>query len=205
MDPNLDPAALERRIWRSIHEDGLLEVLVGCLFLGLTLYTSLRADSAWGDGLAGLAGVAGGVIWWCGKRFVTAPRAGLVRLGPKGTLRMVKGVAVVVASILLNLAWLAMSLVNRDSQSLFHPPFLVGGFLGANALLCFGLLAWLLDHPRFYLVAVLAAAAFTLRGWLLAKGLPGGTLAFLVPAGLLLGTGFALLLRFLRRYPLEAR
>ena len=92
MSQNLDLKALERKAFRSVHQDGLWDIYLGGMLLALSLFFSIPEN---GEGelnytLLALLGVAiVFAVFQLGKKYVTVPRMGQVRFGPERQKRKI--------------------------------------------------------------------------------------------------------------------
>ncbi|MEE8193566.1 MAG: hypothetical protein V3T74_12540 [Gemmatimonadales bacterium] len=192
MSESLNLKELERKAWQSFQQDGLMEVFLGALLV-----------------LAFLAGIAGeqrffvyivmlllGPMLFLAKRYVTVPRIGQVQFGPKrkANQRLLAVVAVVAVGLTLAL----MLVVMRGSSWLRDNHVLISFGLGGMVALVFTAMAYLKDFPRLYIVGLLIGAAFTVTE-LLDSPVP-----LLVVGGIVLSVGLAILVAFVRKYPIPA-
>jgi hypothetical protein len=201
---------LERRAWRSVFQDGLWDIYLGLLLLAMGV-GSLLSDVGASEGMqygayAALIGLSM-LQLWAGKRFLTLPRMGQVRFGPRRKTRLNVVRAVLFASVLVGLLawWIADarqggSLLGSRSNGLFPTLWVV------NMLVVFGLGAYFLDYERLYIIGAMYALPVPADVWLIGKAGPGLTfIAFAVPSAFILVMGAAVLLRFLRDHPILER
>lgn len=204
MHDELDLKALERSVWRSYHDDGVLDIFLGLLLLGLGVasWVSLLGLAEWVILVADVIWVVPAIlVFWAGKKFVTIPRIGIVEFGPKRRARRITISLVLSASVLLG----ALVLV-----AVLRRPVWLGGvypipmLFAANALMVFGLGAYLLDLPRLaaygLLFGIPVPASAILRQQLELRQAPA--MLFAAAAAVILVVGTRLLLRFVRAYPL---
>ena len=87
MSEQIDLKGLEKRAWRSAFQDGIWDIYLGLLFLGLAI-------APFGDAFGLPADLGGMIIILCwnsmtvlflilGKKFITIPRIGFVKFGAK--------------------------------------------------------------------------------------------------------------------------
>ncbi|MFX0008852.1 MAG: hypothetical protein ACFE9R_00945, partial [Candidatus Hermodarchaeota archaeon] len=87
MEEQIDLKGLERKAWRSTFQDGIWDIFMGLLILGLSI-------APFGEkiGLSGELGSMIIVLCWnsiavvfliLGKKFITVPRIGYVKFGAK--------------------------------------------------------------------------------------------------------------------------
>ena len=86
MSQNISLKALERNAWTSYFQDGLWDIFLGLLLVSSAVNTWLSdsgvPSSARISTYIGIM-VLGGLVLWAGKRFITVPRLGRVKFGPK--------------------------------------------------------------------------------------------------------------------------
>jgi hypothetical protein len=198
---------VERRAWRSTFQDGLLDIFLGLLLLAMAAGAWI-SDNDFSRGLhmGVFIGLEVGALlaFWLGKRFITVPRMGLVKFGPKGKARKRRALWVGTGSVLVGLAFLVISLVVRGDQSqrmLWDVIIPVGYVL--NMLVIFSLGAYFLDVERLYFIGLMYALPIPMD--MLQRGLVGVDLTFLafgIPAVVVLVMGGIVLRRFLRNHPI---
>jgi hypothetical protein len=192
----LDMKEIERSAYMTLSEDGLVDIVIGFVFL------------AWGIllvvGPVGLIGVLGPVaigLWYLGKRFLTIPRIGMIKPNQKMETKM-KGLSV------LLLAFGAIALVGvlllifggGGTRVTDHPLGILGLVIAAGVCM----VAYLLNATRLYVYAVLLFIAFFI-GENLAKNITTMdtfAVAVILASSLILLSGIVMLTRFLRKYPL---
>ncbi len=183
---------LERRAYRSVVDDGLLDSLLGIflLLVGLSLNEGLLENLAWG-----FFG-ASPFVWKALRKRLIEPRTGHVRLHPSRISRIKRGKRAAMAVVVfLVLAILAVILFEgRCNTSLSRAPALLFGALVGSPIAVAG---YLLEMRRWIgYAAVLGMASIVVH----TMGAAGRTSAF--PAGgVALVVGFCLLARFLYRHP----
>jgi hypothetical protein len=204
---------LERKAFRSTFQDGLWDVFLGLLLLNMgggTLLGGSGIPPFWSMvGLTAFAAVVL-ILFWVGKKYVTAPRIGLVEFGPqrKSKLRRVR--VVLFLSVLMGLLMFLWGLGAWSGRL----PYLLGELpipayvWAVQCVVVFGVAAYFMDVTHFYLYGVLYALPFPL-GILLARntdltGALSMAITFGAAGGILVLIGVVLFVRFLRRYPLPA-
>jgi hypothetical protein len=210
MRQDINLKEIERRAWRSTFQDGLWDIYLGLLLLAMAIgawMSDIGASKSLSYGIyAGLMGLAM-LVLWAGKRFITIPRMGRVKFGPKAKARKKKArllltVSVVVGLLLFLFIWLAVMGGRSPGLSLRLIAPLVWT---VNVLIVFGLGGYFLDFKRLYLIGLMYALAVPLNEALRAlSGLDLSLLAFGLPALVILGTGLVVFVRFVRHYPLPS-
>lgn len=192
----------ERQVFRAAFQDGLLDILIGCLFLQLAFVPFLAP--ALGDFWSSVlflplwVGVILGISWL--RKHVLSPRLGTVRLGRSRQLKMRK---FNIALGIVLLAGLALGLAAFFSVDM-TPGWVIAGLFGLMLLLLFGLAAFYLDSRRMLLYGVLNLFTPLLGEWLYQnQGVPhhGWPVAFGAMAAITLCTGLIIFVRLLRANP----
>lgn len=194
MSYQVDMKEIERQVYLSYTEDGLVDIAIGAVIMvwGLML---LGEPS----GLIGLLGIFGLGIWYLGKRFITIPRIGTFQPGPKIERRLTN---LAIFLVVLGLIAFLGILVSRTMGSVFvsdHPLGILGLVIAAGV----ALLAYLLNAARIYFYALILFIAFA-GGEILVgttNRLDIFAASVIVGGGLILISGLIVLLRFMRKYP----
>lgn len=212
MSERISLKELERKAWRSFFQDGLWDIYLGLLLLGmgsgsLVRYVGLPEDSAWSLVPNLAVSIGSMIVLWAGKKYITVPRMGRVKLGPKGKARKRTARALVAASVLVGVVLFVIALValgnppeRLDLRIVFPAVYVL------NMLVVFSLGAYFLDFARLYLIGVMYALPVPLD--ILLDRLVGTDLAFVAfaaPASVILAIGTILFIRFLRDYPVPAQ
>jgi hypothetical protein len=194
MSYELDMKEIERQVFLSYSEDGLVDIAIGVVI------------AAWGlmliqepTGLIGLLGLLGMGIWYIGKRIITIPRIGVIEPNPKMERRLTN---LAVFLIVLGLVAFAGILLTRAAGSTMIGDYSLG-ILGLVLAAGVALLAYLLNAARLYIYAVILFVSFA-GGEILAKTVTtfdAFALSVIVGGGLILLSGIVVLVRFMRKYP----
>ena len=193
MSYELDMKEIERQVYLSYSEDGLIDIAIGAVITAWGLMLTQEPT-----GLIGLLGLLGMGIWYFGKRLITIPRIGVIKPGPKMERKLK---SLVVFLILLGLL-LAGVLLSRAAGNLLIDDFsliIIGLVLAAGA----ALLAYLLDASRIYFYAIILFVSFA-GGEILARYITSFdvfALSVIAGGGLILLSGIIVLVRFMRKYP----
>ncbi len=187
---------IERKAYTSYHQDGLIDVFAGFLILSFGLWLIL--DMAWMGWILWVVAVS---AYAAAKRVFTIPRIGFVKFAPH-KVKALQTVALIVFSLFAFLGVVAFLQVEGGSTPLWllfaieNYMFVIG--VSAAASLC--VVGYAFRIERMYAYALLTLIMFV----------TGHFLSFpLYYYMTLLGTvillfGLALLIRFIRRYPLSA-
>lgn len=201
----------EKKAFRTVFQDGLWDI-----YLGLLLSTAGLGFLVAGGSRSELPGILAVLVFvclfllafWAAKKYVTTPRVGLVKFGPKRKAR-IRNVRVVL--FLSALAGVAMFFFGLSPGPSGVPGWATNIPLAAyvwagQAIVVFAIGAYLLDVPRFYFYGVLYALPFPAAIALDENGIVSHNVAFPlsygVSAGIIVLIGLVLFVRFLNDYPL---
>jgi hypothetical protein len=205
----IDLKQIERKAYRSTFEDGLLDMLLGAIiaFTGIYMF---RPDSGYSPiniiGMLLIFVVLQG-LYQAGKKYLTQPRMGQVRFGParknrRKTMAAILGVIIfiqLVLVVLTSIGWLIPALgeklfgsVDGYSSERLMVAALGSLFVGPPMLV----MAYMIDFPRGYYIAVLMALAVFLMI------LTNQPIYSAVIGVIIILPGLVLFIRFLRKYPL---
>jgi hypothetical protein len=180
---------IEGRAWRSVFQDGLLDIALGIVFLGVGLAVTFHLPRRWDYSLNALTVVLSIAVFSVGKRRVTIPRLGWVKFGPRGRQRRRNAVIVLAIGVLL-------TALLRLIPSPFSPTPLVSALTVATLVwTVLSLMAAFWEFPRLYILGVIISASF-FAVELLGRGWP-----LLVGPAIVLAIGVGYLVRFLKLYP----
>jgi hypothetical protein len=210
----IDLKELERKAFRATFQDGLWDIFLGLLLLNMgggTLLGGSEMSPLWSMVVLTLFAGAVLLLFWAGKKFVTAPRIGTARFGAqrKGKLKRVR--LVLFLSVLLG----ALMALWGVGSSVAGVPYVIARLplpayvWAGQCVVVFGLAAYFMDVTRFYLYGVLYALPFPLGIMLAQNTSLSGTASMALTFGAAYGTmvlvGVALFVRFLRAYPKTAQ
>ncbi len=190
----------EQRAYMRYHQDGLADLLIG---LGILL-AGLNMLLDWDVSLGALWVVLWLPIWLSAKKLITARRIPDVQVSREQYAGMLKA-GVFVSGMLVVLV--AAGMVVLWGQETGNTPawFLAGlgqyliVVLGLFGALTLAVAAWLSGLNRLYAYALLTAVAFV-GGYLLNAAI---ALAVTVVGGIVMLWGLGMLVRFVRKYPLQ--
>ncbi len=200
MAQNVGSKEREQRAYMRYQEDGVLDLLVG---LGIVLAgLTMLVDSDFP--LAALWVVVWVPIWMSAKKLITARRLPDVEVPKEHLAGMMRaGVFIVLMLVLALLAGMVM-LWGRSTGSV--PVGFLEGLreylmvvLGVTGAFVMGVAAWLSGLGRLYAYAMLTAVAFV-GGYLLHAPF---ALALTVVGGVITLWGGVMLVRFVRKYPIQ--
>ncbi|MFW9987784.1 MAG: hypothetical protein ACFFC3_03940 [Candidatus Odinarchaeota archaeon] len=209
MTESTDLKSLERKAYRSIFEDGLWDLFIGLIILSLGLSTFLSSilnlDDLWIAVIPTLIlNISAFLIFYLGKKFITIPRLGIVKFGPKRKSKQQKLRIILFAFFILNIVLLILPFTNLVNSIEFEP-LIMALILGLGAItLPFVVVAYFLDFTRLYIYAILAGLGFFFTELL--YPIVGTPLDILLPfgitGGVIVAIGVYLFIRFLKNYQL---
>ena len=198
MAEKIDLKELEKKAYKTTLQDGLIDVEIGILFVGMGI------NAFFSDFVPRIVNILGFIIVgiiavmpvFIGKKYIAQPRVGLIKFGPK---RKAKKKKILVFS-LINTIILVIVVILTLSSVLQQIPLrgvvllLVLGLLFATLPL--SIMAYLLQFPRLFVY-----------GLLIGFGLPLAEILEFFVTILLMGIiiliiGLTYLLKFIRKYPI---
>lgn len=211
MTQNLDLKAIERKAFRSVHQDGLWDIYIGGLLLVLSMMFTIPES---GEGELGTIGIVlSGVaimfaIFQLGKKYITIPRMGQVRFGAERQKRKITLGWIMSAYVLVTLGLVLFSLYvwNRSASGQTVDPALspslervlvaaVSALLAGTSTL---VISYFREFMRGYYIALLMGLGFFFTLLL------DITTPMIVAGALILIPGLVLFINFLRQHPLPA-
>jgi hypothetical protein len=203
MSTTINLKELERRAWRSTFQDGVWDIVLGLQLLAMGLAPLLEEVIPLSDWWIMILWVPIMLVLWVGKKYITVPRMGLVRFGPKRKARLTAMMAIVSISLLLSV--ILGVLVFTDSI----PSKFAGGISVpvitwvALFVAAFSVAAYCTDVNRLYLYGMLFAIPYPVR--IILKQIPDlrgfSLLGYFIAGGIVLLVGLVLFVRFLQDYP----
>ena len=209
MSQNLDLKAIERKAFRSFHQDGLLDIYIGALALALSLFFAIP-ESGEGEGMyMGLAflGVAiAFAIFQLGKKYITIPRLGQVRFGPERQKRKVAMAWVMGGFVLVTVGIFAYSIyvwkVGTPGASPLSPSLerivvaLIAGLISGVSVI---VRSYFMEYIRGYYIG------FALGCGLFLTIMLNSIIPVIAAGALILLPGLVIFVNFLRQHPLPPR
>jgi len=199
-EPNLKE--IERRAYMSYHQDGLLDIFAGLYILGFGLGIIMDVLWEFGFGVIMPAILIATVlpIWIEAKRKITMPRIGFVNFGTRGANKLT---AVFIGTMVAGLgAFFVFTLATFQGESrqwldlIVQNGMLIVGF--GTFVIC-TLFGYTMGLKRLYAYGLLAVIVLAIGHFM------GIFFAYIITAlGItVMVTGFAMLIGFVRKYPLK--
>jgi hypothetical protein len=186
---------IERKAYMFYHQDGLVDVFAGFLILSFGLWLIL--DMAWMGWILWVVAVS---AYAAAKRVFTIPRIGFVKFAPHRTKALVTG-ALIVFSLFALLGFAAFMQTEGGGTPLWLL-FAIENYMlviGVSVAASFCVVGYTFRIKRMYAYALLTLIMFVTGHFLYYQ-----LQYYLILLGtLILLFGLALLVRFIRRYPLS--
>ena len=209
MSQKFNLKAIERKAFRSVHQDGLWDIYIGGLLLVISLMLSIPES---GDGklthfvLALLGVVVVFTFFQVGKKYITTPRLGQVRFGSERQKRKIKMTWIMGIYVLGTLGVFLYSLYVWNSSAsgqVVDVPIsstlerlIVASLAALIAGTSMVVLSYFREFMRGYYIALLMASGFFFTLLL-------DTITPMIVAGtIVLIPGLVLFINFLRQHPL---
>ncbi len=210
MAQEIDLKELERKAFKSTFQDGLWDIFLGLLLLAMAAFAWLSDTNLppWTQWLLFITmEVLAIVVLWVGKKYITVPRMGRVKLGPAGQARQKKTRWLLAVSVITGALLFIVSIVIGTSQpDWLQPGLIFPAVWVANMLIVFGLIAYFCRFNRLYVIGFLYAICLPLDIALKKMAeVYFPTLALGAPAVIILTIGIVVFIRFLREYPLPEK
>jgi hypothetical protein len=192
MSTELNLKDLERKAFRSFYQDGIWDIYFGfcMLVLYLTSFMDVIDSKPVKYGLTMLLFVFASAFLILGKKFITVPRLGQVKFGPKRTKRGWIMVGINLISLIV-LAGGIYSFNQQNGLGLEWEEMWVPIGMGVWITFITALMAYFLDFDRLYVYAVLYGGTFTT---VLLLDTP---IMFLITSLIILIPGLVIFFRFL--------
>ena len=206
----LNIKALEKKAFRSFFRDGIYDVFLGTILLSFGLPLILR-EFGWIHWetmtiplvISIILNVGALAFFVFGKKYITAPRLGIVRFGTTRKRKMMHVKLLLVISVLIGVVTLFLTMFKILPVGGDTGIPAAGVIFAIQVLIVFGLAAYFMDFTRLYLYAFLFAFSMPVTFWLKKNAsLAYPTLyVYSLTAGPMLVIGWILFIRFLRHYP----
>jgi hypothetical protein len=207
MNNEIDLKELEKKAFRSTHEDGLWDIFLGMIMIAMGVsgaMSNLGVEETLGILIFVALEVLAMAIMIVGKKYITVPRMGIIRPGPSRKKKLTKASIVLLISFIFGMLLLIIpTAIQSTGGEIARPWYFIAGIFALNVLLVLGLLAYYMDYDRLYIIAVLFAVTLPLREILSLYFVSPYIvlIAFGIPGAIVLVMGIFYLFRFLKKYP----
>ena len=210
MSENIDLKSLEKKAYRAVFNDGLWDLFIGLIILSMGLSTLLGSLLNLPEFLNTIIpvlvlNIIAFLVFYLGKKFITIPRIGFVKFGPKRKSKQQKLKLILFAFFILNIILLFLPFTGLISNIPLKP-LLLTLILGMGVLTFpFCVVAYFLDFTRLYYYAFFAGLGFFLTELLYPiVGSPLDTLfSYGITGVVIVVIGLYYFIRFLKKYPLS--
>ena len=210
MTESIDLKSLEKKAYRAVFDDGLWDMFIGLLILNLALGPLLNLLFDWSKFLSIIIPSLGWnivalLIFILGKKYITTPRVGYVKFGPKRKSKELKLKIFLIILFVFNLILFILPTLGIINYRQIQP-------LLINLLLGFGIftfpffvIAYFLDYTRLYFYAFSVGIGFFLTDLLTPiVGDPlDSVIVFGVIGVIIVIIGLYFFIYFLKKYPLS--
>ena len=209
MSDSINLKQLEKRAWRATFQDGLWDIYLGLIFLGLGV--------GWIGDYIGLFYPFGTIILMfsidiiailvitLGKKYISTPRLGQVKFGEKRKKRKKWLMIFLLLNVVFSLIIFILTITSNLDQ-LFMPSLFTPLALGLMIITVpLSILTFFLQVPRLFVYALIGGFGFFLSELL--YPLVGEPWDIIISYGSIGGSilliGLFIFIRFLQKYPLE--
>ena len=187
MEPTLDLKEIESSAYRAYFEDGFWDIFFGVMFItgGIRTLTDNVAFT-----LLMIVAVAIPIL---GKWYITVPRLGMVKFGPRRVKGQMYMLLIILAAVIISVTILFIS------QSRGFEERLLGDVVfGVMVIVVTGAMGHYFEYPRLIVHGFIFAALMLISGQ---YGWEAGGYAYLVGGAISLTIGLLTLGAFLKKYP----
>lgn len=207
MSAQVDLKEIEKNAFKSNFEDGLWDIYLGLLLLLMgfgPIFDMVQVPESW-ETLLFLLFVGGTLAAFIAmKKFVIAPRLGLVTFSAERKRKKTKVALVLSLSVLLGVVmYLVAVFWEQGSLNPFGDNrwLLPAGLFFVQSVIVFSVMAYYLDYTRAYLYGWLFGLSFGLNIALSELyGISWPVFTYL-SAGIMIGIGLVLFIQFMRSHP----
>lgn len=206
-DKEIDLKALEKKVYRSFFEDGFWDIFIGMLILGFSFSWTRILFEIFGPLdlmiMILIWNTITFLIFFLGKKFITAPRMGIVKYGEKRKARQKRLKIFLLVNVLFGVTVFILTFFGlfeflAIAGSL--TPLLIGLI---SFTIPFSIVAYFLGFNRLYIYSLMAGFSFFVSD-IVSQFLESpldSIIGFGVPGGIIVIIGIVYLLRFLQKYP----
>lgn len=208
MAENVDLKALDKKIFKTTNEDGIMDIYLGILFMSMGIQALFR------DILPGVMGYLGIYLiliafaftfFIIGKKKITTPRMGIVKLSVKTSPTKKKLVITLSINVAVTFIFFILTFLGLFQFVQIDPIiFMLSAGLGFITL-PISLLAYFTKTPRWYIIGIVIGLGFFLSEIFYPMvGNPlASFIAFSITGGSVIVMGLVVLFRFIKKYPLK--
>jgi len=202
MSQQISLKEMERTVFRSTFQDGLVDIFIGCFtsMFAIAPFLSTKLGDFWSSVIFLPIWAIVFLVLWLIKKHVVKPRVGTVNYGSWRKSRMIKFNVIIFFILVISLILGVLSFVKFDSM----PGWIHTARFSLIILIAFSVAAYFLDFTRLYLYGALLAFA-PMIGELLYVYLKvphhGFPITFGFASCLIMIPGLVIFIRLLREHP----
>jgi hypothetical protein len=205
MNDQISLKAVERKVFVSFFQDGLVDIFIGAFFTQFVfaLYLSESLGDFWSSAVFVPIWGLLFVILWLVRKYVVKPRVGEVKFGEWRVKRLMRFNVIILVVLLGSAILAAISAATFDLLPDWMP--LAPLSFSITLLIGFSLAGFFLDYTLFYVYGVLLAAAPIVGEWLWTNmNVPhhGFQVTFGFASAVMILVGLVRLIRLIRANPL---
>lgn len=204
MTEKMNLKEIEKKAYRFTYQDGIYDIMFGVLLLLFALAPIIREFI--GLGYILFLVIPAPLILTLGKKYITAPRIGIVKFGLKRRAARKKLVTISVILLIITFILLIMTITKTfpGTLGIILDGFAVPLIIGISTIIGMGVFAYLKDFPHLWVYGLIIGGGIPVAEVLYKTvGTPlDGIITFGIPGILILFYGMLILSRFLRKYPL---
>ena len=206
MGENIDLKTVEKKIFKTSGEDGLLDIYLAILFIGMGFFGVFWEFFPLPWNIIILYSIILGIafpFFYFAKKYITAPRTGIVKLSVKTSPTKKRLLLFLIINVIITFIMFIFTLIKPFGiQTDPIVTMLVIGLLFIT--LPISGLAYFLKTPRIYLTAIVMGLSLLVSEIIHPFiGSPFHfAIAFSISGTIVLIMGVVVLIRFLRKYPL---
>jgi len=193
----------ERKTFTSAYQDGLWDILIGCIILEFAIapFLSRSLGDLWSSVVFLPFWALVALAIWLTRRYVVTPRVGVVKFGSWRRTRLTRFTVIM---LLVNLVAFVLGILAAANFATW-PSWAPVACLSLTMLAGFSLAAYLLNFTRLYVYGILFALSPLVGQWLyvhLKAPHHGFPITFGITAGTAILVGLVKFVHLLRDYPL---
>ena len=202
MDTKISLKEAERKVFQTVHQDGLWDIFIGSIFLMFAVAPFLSASLGdfWSAFIFLPFQMFILLIVYVLRRKVVGPRIGSVQFNKRRRIKMMKVIWILVV---INVIAFFLGLVAAFSSNLL-PGSIYSILMGSIILMIFTVLGYALDYPRLYIYGLLVGLSPPVGEWLYKNyqvSHHGFPVTFGITSGIMILSGIILFVVFLRKNP----
>ena len=198
MAEKIDLKEIEKEAYKATLQHGLIDIEMGLIFFGMGINSAFYDYVPLPINLLGIliVGIVSVLPILLGRKFIVAPRIGIIKFGPKRKAQKKKIIVFIAINTLILIIILILTVNSLFQQIPLRGPMLllVLGLLFATLPL--SILAYLMQFPRLYMYGLVIGFGLFLAG------IFDYSLTIISMGIIVLIIGIIYLIKFVKKYPL---